>query len=304
MAEEATIVQEQPSDPSYQQYREDRRAGKTPGEATGTPPASEDTPPEATTQDSPPAEETPQATEPDDAQRKRRERNEKRWQRMNSNLRGMREENAQLRGEITALREVVEKLATPQSQTPPIRESYETEEAYLDAAIAWRNSHQPTQELAASPPAQQPGQDAPPASGNDAFAALIEAGEDRYDDFEQVVLNSSVQVGQLALEAILESDVGADVAYYLAQHAEEANALRTLRPLAFAKAWAKLEAKFANGNDPPQEDQTPPVDTPPAQREPEPINPIRGADAETVNPPLENLSYRDYRARRLKEQRR
>ena len=305
MADEAIVVTEEPSEPPYQEYKQARRAGQTPGEAAGTPPASDETPPEAVSQDSSPASESAEDTEPDRTQQRRRDRDSKRWQRMSNNLRGMRTENEQLREEIKALRDEVKQLI-PRQVTPPVRENYETEEAYLDAAIEWRSSQQPTQEAADSPPAQPSAQSAAPSTGAAAFAAFIEAGEDRYDDFEQVVLQSPVAVGQLALEAILENpEVGADVAYYLATHKEEADALRALRPLAFAREWAKLEAKFTNGTDPPPEETEPPsASEPPARREPEPINPVRTDSTASVDRPMDELPYQDYAKRRRQELRR
>lgn len=81
--------------------------------------------------------------------------------------------------------------------------------------------------------------------------ALEEAGVKKFgDDFIEDVIESarrgewalSETVGQL----IFDSEVGADVAHYLATNPAEAGRLAKLSPLAAASAFGRLEAKFSS----------------------------------------------------------
>lgn len=68
---------------------------------------------------------------------------------------------------------------------------------------------------------------------------------DKYPDFEEVVSESDAPVTQAMSQAIVESDVGADIAYYLAQHPDEAKAIATLSPVRQIAAIGRLEDKVS-----------------------------------------------------------
>jgi len=81
---------------------------------------------------------------------------------------------------------------------------------------------------------------------------LVEAYQDReeeargkYDDFEQVAYNPKLPITAAMAEAIQESDVGPDVAYYLGSNPREADRISRLSPLSQAKEIGKIEAKIA-----------------------------------------------------------
>lgn len=92
--------------------------------------------------------------------------------------------------------------------------------------------------------------------------ALMENGEDKYDDFQEVVKASKLQIAEPAYLAILESDLSSDLVYFLAKNDEEANRISQLSPYAQAKEIGKLEDKLA---------QRPTKKT---SNAPEPIKPI------------------------------
>lgn len=88
--------------------------------------------------------------------------------------------------------------------------------------------------------------------------ALEEAGSAKYDDFDEVVTQSrqldpddpafwpcSPDMGKL----ILASDVGADVAYHLASHPEEARKIFAKSPVEQGAFFARIEAKFTSATD-------------------------------------------------------
>lgn len=128
--------------------------------------------------------------------------------------------------------------------------------------------------------AQQQALDAQRAA-QEKFRSKIENGAAKYRDFQTVVVEGAER-GEWALsdtmgEMLVESDVGADIAYHLAVHPEEAAQVFRLAPMEQARYFGKLEAKFSaeqeaatrkSGKDPA------PSKTPQA---PTPVLPSRGA---------------------------
>lgn len=74
---------------------------------------------------------------------------------------------------------------------------------------------------------------------------LMESGEDKYDDFEEVVKASKLRIAEPAYLAILESDVSSELVYHLAKDADEAERISKLSPYSQAKEIGKLEEKLA-----------------------------------------------------------
>lgn len=76
------------------------------------------------------------------------------------------------------------------------------------------------------------------------------AAAERYPDFDDKV-TASASRGEWPCPlpvslAIKDSEVGADVAYHLATHVDEAKALAGMHPLEQARAFGRLEARFLN----------------------------------------------------------
>lgn len=76
------------------------------------------------------------------------------------------------------------------------------------------------------------------------FQQHLAKGSEKYDDFEEVALDPSVPINQYMAEVITESEIGADVAYYLAKNRAEAQRISTLSPLAAAREIGRIEAKL------------------------------------------------------------
>jgi hypothetical protein len=106
---------------------------------------------------------------------------------------------------------------------------------------------------------------------------LIEAGERKYDDFEDVVKSDKTNYSRAAYLSILESDQSADIVYYLAKNQDEAKRIADLPAYAQAKEIGKLEDKLS---------AKAPVKT---SNAPTPIKPIEGKGNLTKK--LEDMSY-------------
>ncbi len=74
--------------------------------------------------------------------------------------------------------------------------------------------------------------------------SLMESGENKYDDFEDVVKNSPLRIADPAYLAILESDISAELVYHLAKNSDDAKRISEMSPYAQAKEIGKLEDKL------------------------------------------------------------
>jgi hypothetical protein len=108
---------------------------------------------------------------------------------------------------------------------------------------------------------------------------LINAGESKYADFEEVVNGSKAEISNAAWFAILETSNSADILYHLAKNDEEAKKFAALSPYAQAKEIGKLEDRLS---------AKPPLKT---SNAPEPIKPIEGGHNLTKK--LEDMTYEE-----------
>lgn len=113
---------------------------------------------------------------------------------------------------------------------------------------------------------------------------LIEAGERKYDDFEDVVKSDKNEYSRAAYLAILESDKPEEIVYYLAKNPDEAAKLAQLPAYAQAKEIGKLEDKLSAKK---------PVKT---SNAPKPIDPIGSGSAHSKTVEAMNMDeYLQYR---------
>jgi len=73
---------------------------------------------------------------------------------------------------------------------------------------------------------------------------LIEKGEDKYEDFEDVIKSDTNTYSRAAFLAMLESDMGAELLYFLAKNPDEGKRISALPAYAQAKEIGKLEDKL------------------------------------------------------------
>jgi chromosome segregation ATPase len=101
-----------------------------------------------------------------------------------------------------------------------------------------------------------------------AWEKRVEAFRKNIDDYDEVVASSTVAVSDQVRDAILDSDVGPQLAYYLAKNPDVAEDLRSRSVISALREIGKLEAKLSAESV---------VEKPVAKpsRAPAPINPIR-----------------------------
>lgn len=142
----------------------------------------------------------------------------------------------------------------------------------------------------------------------------LEAARERYDDFEAVVGQPNVNISTVMRDTIMISDVGPDVAYYLASHPEEREKIAALGNTPSAiRAMGKLEQKVETElaskpkaaasapaattdavSTPVAEAVKPAVVAPAATKAPDPISPLGGGQVVTTARP-DQMSYAEYK---------
>lgn len=81
------------------------------------------------------------------------------------------------------------------------------------------------------------------------YQERCDAASEKYDDFDEVTGNPALKIAPAMADAILSSDVGPDVAYYLGINPKEAERIAKLPPFLQIKEIGRLEAKVIT--DPP-----------------------------------------------------
>jgi hypothetical protein len=184
--------------------------------------------------------------------------------------------------------------ALPQFSKPkPTLEQFESLEAFTEAITDWKlekrdfDSQQASAQSAARAEADQLTSD---------WNTRKEATKSRHADYDDVIAAvDSVKLHPVQQRAIMESELGPELAYALASDPEELQRIVRLPPLAFARELGKLEAKLAS------ELPGEPAPEPEAKvsSAPRPIRPVRsaqGAAAGVVD--VKNISLGDYRRAR------
>jgi hypothetical protein len=145
----------------------------------------------------------------------------------------------------------------PQGTAEPKREDFDDYEQYLEARAEFRavralDARLQQQEAQRAQQAQQTEQHKQAATWN---ARLAEA-RSRLPDFDDVT-SADVPITQNMSSAIMDSDKGAEVAYYLAKNPAEAARIAALSPIGQVREIGKLEdrvqakpVKFSSAPDP------------------------------------------------------
>lgn len=104
------------------------------------------------------------------------------------------------------------------------------------------------------------------------FQERLEQAKSELPDYEEMIASSDVSVSQPVTDAIIESDVGPQILYYLAENPDFARGLAEKSITSQLRAIGRLEAKFEK-SEPPSK----PKETPVAKKSnaPAPINPLK-----------------------------
>lgn len=197
--------------------------------------------------------------------------------------------------ENQALRQKYENYQAPKpvtSKQAPDLNDYETYDEYNRATIAW-NVQQAIE--ATKKENEEETKKKELKTRQDNFNKRVQNLDDTYEDYEEVIHDgfSGVKIREDLLEMIQESDVGPQVAYYLAQNADALESINSNKktPAAIARELIKIEGQVS---------KAPEVKT---SKLPTPIKPLSGTKAKSA-PDISNMSTDQYlawrRANRVK----
>lgn len=181
------------------------------------------------------------------------------------------------------------KTELQQSEQPinkPKLEDYDTYEAYYEELADWKAEQKFKQiQERESQAKQQESQRTEQERIRSLIADVTAVGERKYDDYEDALVADKNTYSEIAINAALESDVGADILYYLATHQDEAAKISKLSPYAQAKEIGRLEVQLT---------------TKPAKKQsdaPAPIKPVGSAKATslTYSPDMSDADYAKWR---------
>lgn len=200
------------------------------------------------------------------------------------------ERSRQLEEKFSALESKLEGVINPPPPRPS-RDDFDSEEQYEDALLDWRigqQSSSPVSEPAAASAQQDYGQ-APQAPQESAdivspevrknWESQLETASDKYDDFEDAMFSIPREsMTDNMTFAIMESDQGGEVAYFLGNNHSEAARIAGLTPAQQIREIDALASKFK----------------PKQTSAPEPVRPISGSGDSGGKDP-EKMSPEEYR---------
>lgn len=130
------------------------------------------------------------------------------------------------------------------AQGKPESSNFDTYEAYIDALTDWKVEHRIKTEREKAESSYSENQKiAQQQQAFSGFEARAEKVREKYEDFDDVAF-SNFKVTEAMTAALLESELGPDILYYLGNNPKEAARIARLSPYAQAREIGKLEAKY------------------------------------------------------------
>lgn len=198
------------------------------------------------------------------------------------------------------LREVLAKVPNqnaperPQltGEPEPKQEDFSDPDSYQAARFQWavRAEVSRTLEAKQREDAERTAQQKQEAQRKD-YAERIEKARQAHADFSEYAESPDLFISMPMAQAIMTSEQGPEIQYYLGKHPDEAKAIAQLEPIAAVRAIGKIEAKLVNPSA---------VETKQVSRAPAPIKPLAGNNNAGPKDP-EQETADEYIARRRAE---
>jgi hypothetical protein len=122
----------------------------------------------------------------------------------------------------------------------PKREEFRDDEAFSQAHIEHLAEKKAAEKLAQRERAEQQERAA------ESFLEKAEKAQERYPDYQAVVGNPSLAINEGMVEFIAESDLGADVAYFLGKNPMKAAQIAQMSPIKAARELSRIESEIAS----------------------------------------------------------
>ena len=194
--------------------------------------------------------------------------------------------------EMEARLKALQAQAQPLEATDrPTRSQFASEEDYIEALTDWKTdagiAKREKQQMDARLAAEQ-------AEIADQWDKRQQKAIESIEDYAEVVGKSEVSIPPYVHQAMLESESGPEIAYYLALHPEEAKRIAAMKPLAAIRRITELERDLSG-----IADEAKPAkavsEAPKKSKAPEPISPPKGIASVNTGP---TTDYAEYKRRR------
>ena len=120
------------------------------------------------------------------------------------------------------------------------REAYQDDESYIQAQIEKLAEQRAAEKLAERQRQQEV------ERRSESFIEKAEKAQERYPDFQLVVGNPNLTINEEMAEFIADSDVGADVAYFLGKNPTKAAEIARMSPVKAARELNRIETDLAS----------------------------------------------------------
>lgn len=166
---------------------------------------------------------------------------------------------------------------------PPRKEDFDDYDKYVDALTTYKTEKKLSEWRRDEERRQADTQRQAKVAG---LQEKLNAGYQKYPDFEEVALDPTVPITQTVHDLLAESEAPEDVAYYLGKNRAEAVRIARLTPIQAAREIVRIEAEMKNTNPNPTNKKV--TGAPP------PIKPV-GSNP-TTSKPLEKMNQKEFEA--------
>ena len=168
----------------------------------------------------------------------------------------LRDENEKLRKELKELKGQVNEVSfakkkAEHTMAKPQSTDFDDDEQYYEALGRWAAKDEIYEHEAQRPLEEEPSsEEVNQQSFENIRNKILTDGEDKYEDFGEIVLKTdgTVVITQDMVLAAGDSDNAADIFYYLGQHPEESHRIAGLRGNQIAREMGKIESMFLEEN--------------------------------------------------------
>lgn len=274
--ETEAIAAETPTFETQEAYEQWRATGKTPEVSENSTP-----------NENSPGEKSPELVESKDDEHQSAEKSgeksddgdEEAGEQKHKRRGGFQRKIERLEAEIAALKSgqppSPEAKAAPKVDGKPTLDQFDSVEAFTEALTDWKLEQHTKAQAAKQAEAQTATE----------WQKKLDAARGKYKNFDSVV-ESEVTLTPYMRDALLESEAGGDLAYWLGSNPDEAERIAGLSPIAQVKALALIESKLAVSEQPAKPQ-------PRVTKAPEPIKPV-GGNAPALNGFRETMTQAEY----------
>jgi hypothetical protein len=191
---------------------------------------------------------------------------------------------AELEAENRVLRDQVNKRTVAPEPTAPKQDDFGTFEEYLEAKAEWIAEKRVEAKLTEREQKQEQRKlEGERETVVKSWQQKVDAAVTKYADYGDALESvDHIEIPEQLQVAIMESDLGADLAYHLAKNPSELERITSLKPHAALMALGKIEDKLS---------QAPAEVKKPVSKAPAPIKPLGGkSDASPGHSPADDMA--------------